>query len=295
MTNRIIRRYVKFKDHFLRIIFVDENFGSILQATDSEKLIDGRVRQLVRDGIVVAGHKFIFLAYSNSQLREQGCWFYCEERMAEQPPSAEEIRRDMGQLDHIRIVSKHAARLGQGLSSSIGTVSLRHDQVESHYQDVERNGFCFSDGVGIMTRELALEAANHLKQKEEYGVSRKDRDPPSAFQIRFKGSKGVISVHPPSVPMPSGCRLALRKSMTKFEGNDAHDKLEVLAVAKAMKCYLNRQIITILSNLGIADGVFMTLLDDMIHQLCEAMDSNELAKRFLIANGGSPVSLMGFN
>jgi hypothetical protein len=35
-----------------------------------------RVREVLTDGLVIAGRKFEFLAFSSSQLREQAAWFF---------------------------------------------------------------------------------------------------------------------------------------------------------------------------------------------------------------------------
>ncbi|KNC76122.1 hypothetical protein SARC_11366, partial [Sphaeroforma arctica JP610] len=67
----------------------------------------------------------------------------------------------MGDLSSIRIPGKFAARLGQGLSSSTATVDVpKHQQV--NIDDITANGFCFSDGVGLISPELAMKVADHL-------------------------------------------------------------------------------------------------------------------------------------
>ena len=59
--------------------------------------------------------------------------------------------------------------------------------------DVERNGQVFSNGVGRISPELAQRMAARL--------ARVGRCPeghvPSAFQIRYAGAKGMVTVHPP--------------------------------------------------------------------------------------------------
>ena len=69
--------------------------------------------------------------------------------------------------------------------------------------------------------------------------------------------------------------LQLRKSMLKFESN--YNKLDVLNIAKYIPCYLNRQVIIILSALGIADSVFSNLQDLMLNKLSGMLVEKRLA------------------
>eukprot|EP00834_Sanchytrium_tribonematis_P004369 NODE_211_length_12764_cov_0.923727.p1 type:complete len:1193 gc:universal NODE_211_length_12764_cov_0.923727:10212-6634(-) len=263
LSNRIIRQFQKYKDRFIRVTFVDENFGSVLQARSDE--IFDRMKDLLSNGISVAGHKFVFLAYSNSQLREQGCWIYDEEPHGTQnPPTASEIRASMGDLSGIKIVGKHAARLAQGFSNSRQTVDLQPHEFKI-VGDVESRGYCFSDGCGTISSELATQICEKLGEN----------GPISAFQIRFGGAKGVVSVD----SRLKGIKMILRESMHKFKGSEDHRNVEVLAISRGLKCYLNRQAIVLLSSLGIKDDIFVKKLKTQIHELDICLQDNDAAKR----------------
>lgn len=113
---------------------------------------------------------------------------------------------------------------------------------------------------------------------------------PTAFQVRLAGAKGVLSVWPRDVWSRAPVRgwsansteyntvysatksagdsaeggyeevsvhVWLRDSMVKFES--ARMSLEVVNWSRFMPCYLNRQIITLLSTLGVPDQVFLDL------------------------------------
>ena len=271
-SNRILRENLAHKDRFLRVTFVEENFSSILSIR-SEDIFEKRIRPILRQGLFVAGRRFVFLAYSNSQLREQSCWFYDEDKRPGQTtvvPSAEDIRRSMGDLSGITLVGKHAARLGQGFSTTTGCSRLGPEQVKV-IGDVKCDGFCFSDGIGLISHIASSEVSRN------FGFA--DSKCPSAFQIRYNGCKGVVCQWPEEYMR--GKRLLLRESMVKFKGNDQHRELEICSFSKPLACYLNRQIITLLSTLGIHDSSFLRILAVVLARLENALKSSEDAKLLL--------------
>ena len=76
----------------------------------------------------------------------------------------------------------------------------------------------------------------------------------------------------PSMQQP--LKLMLRKSMRKFDSQ--HRNLEVIRVATNQAAFLNRQIITLLSVLGVPDGTFVRLQKEMISELDSMFHSNEV-------------------
>lgn len=76
--NRILRQYPGKDVHFLRVRCIEEN-GSVLRVSQNgiqtKAMIEERFGTALRQGIVVAGRRFQFLAFSGSSLRESSCWF----------------------------------------------------------------------------------------------------------------------------------------------------------------------------------------------------------------------------
>ena len=97
--------------------------------------------------------------------------------------SEEEIVKYMGNFDKEKNILKKYARKGQCFSTSKFICNLTKNQVLFGLDDVHRDGFCFSDGVGYISKELAETAARKLG----YTYA-------SAFQIRLAGAKGVLMV-----------------------------------------------------------------------------------------------------
>ncbi|KAM7487790.1 hypothetical protein LguiB_025274 [Lonicera macranthoides] len=257
MSNRVLRHYIEDIDNFLRVSFVDEELGKMF-STDllphtatagQETAIYKRILSVLRNGIIIGNKKFDFLAFSSSQLRENSAWMF-----ASRPGlTAADIRTWMGDFHEIRNVAKYAARLGQSFGSSTESLSVAHHEVEI-IPDVKvtRDGteYTFSDGIGKISADFAGRVALKCGFKTT----------PSAFQIRYGGYKGVVAVDP-----TSSKKLSLRKSMCKYNSNNT--KLDVLASSKYQACYLNRQLITLLSTLGVPNWVFEKKQKEAVDQL----------------------------
>ncbi|BBN67344.1 RNA-dependent RNA polymerase 1 [Prunus dulcis] len=253
VSNRVLRNYPEDVDNFLRVSFVDEDMGKMRSgdlcprtnsttSTEEERRtgVYERILSTLRNGIVIGEKKFEFLAHSSSQLREHSVWMFASRSEL----TAQDIRNWM---------AKHAARLGQAFSSSRETFDVGEDEIE-FIPDVktERGGvkYCFSDGIGKISAEFAGRVASKC------GTS----TTPSAFQIRLGGYKGVVAVDP-----TLSKKLALRDSMCKYQSNNT--KLDVLAWSRYQPCFLNRQLITLLSTLGVPDLVFVKKQNEALKQL----------------------------
>ncbi|KAG6670426.1 hypothetical protein I3843_Q065700 [Carya illinoinensis] len=259
LSNRVLRHYPEDIDNFLRVSFVDEDFDKVYSIAlsprsssaneDKRTRVYDRILSTLRKGIVIGDKKFEFLAYSSSQLRENSVWMF-----ASRPGlTAADIREWMGDFRDIRNVAKYGARLGQSFGSSRETASIGIDEIEV-IPDVEvktkEATYNFSDGIGKISKKLASEVATKL------GCS----PVPSAFQIRYGGYKGVVAVDP-----TSSVKLSLRKSMCKYKSDNT--KLDVLSWSKFHPCILNREIVTLLSNLGVKDRAFRKRQRLAINQL----------------------------
>ncbi|GLT69006.1 hypothetical protein SLA2020_411920 [Shorea laevis] len=249
VSNRVLRHFSEDIDNFLRVSFVDEELDKMFSTDLSPRTssvnedrrtgIYKRILSILRNGIVIAGKKFETLAFSSSQLRDNSIWMFA----SRDGLTAADIREWMGNFDSIKNVAKYAARLGQSFGSSTETLSVAwHDREIIPDIEIEQGGvnYVFSDGIGKISAEFARKVALKCGCK---GTS------PSAFQIRYGGYKGVVAVDP-----TSSKKLSLRKSMSKYESTNI--KLDVLAFSKFQPCYLNRQLISLLSTLGVKDHFF---------------------------------------
>jgi hypothetical protein len=211
-TNRVIREFWSERERFLSAKFIDEGGQSIAQAASSSPDVARRMTQSLLDGVRVAGRNFRFLSYSNSQMRQHSCWIYsdCIESLTGRKPlSTHDLRTWMGDFSSIKTVSKYGARLGQCFSTTQGTIEI-HPSECIIIPDISPKGrpdFCFSDRVGMLSQSLQERICRDLGIKDTSI---------SAFQVRFGGAKGVLTVWPQSAMPGPDYSIALRNSMIKF-------------------------------------------------------------------------------
>jgi RNA-dependent RNA polymerase len=259
-SNRITRKYAADADRFIRIKFSDEKTEGVLRnmPNDRAEATFDRVRRAMRNGIVVAGRFYEFLAFGNSQFREHGAYFYSPTSSK----SADDIRLSLGRFDHIKTIAKFGARLGQCFST---TRAMRVSVKIVKIPDIERNGYCFTDGVGKLSLFLAQMAA------QELGLANAFKDPPSLFQFRLGGCKGVLALD----PRITGSEVHIRPSQQKFEAE--FTGLEIIRSSALATPFFNRQIIVVLSDLGVPDSVFIRKQQDMVNDYELAMTDEETA------------------
>jgi RNA-dependent RNA polymerase len=188
-------------------------------------------------GFKVAGRRFEFLGYSQSQLRAHSVFAVSPFQHPEKGwITASTIRDGLGIFDNvIRFPALYAARLSQAFSGTEASVRLRADQWEE-MDDVIHHDRVFTDGVGTISPELAKQIWHALCRQRQKTSSASFT--PVAFQIRFGGYKGMVAVD----PLLTGTMMRLRPSMRKFE---VHEREYMpLDIARAFehpgRMYLNR-------------------------------------------------------
>ncbi|CAG8471792.1 18903_t:CDS:10 [Racocetra persica] len=268
-SNRTLRQYPEYTDRFIRVTFKDENFDRLfVNEQQYMDICDSRISNIFNNGFTISGRQYEFLAFSSSQLRENSCWFVSTDHEL----NANMIRATMGDFSEIKVPALYAARMGQCFTSTIGTLELEENQI-IRIPDIERNNYIFSDGCGNISPGLAKLAARH------YWGTRQNDEIPSVFQFRFGGCKGVVSVNPDL----DGNVICLRPSQTKFEAPIATNLEIVKAVKNPLVAHLNRQIITVLSSLGVPDDIFIRLQNnakaDIDSMMRNPQKASEIVKR----------------
>ncbi|XP_001631543.2 uncharacterized protein LOC5511133 isoform X2 [Nematostella vectensis] len=258
--NRVLRNYNP--GDFLCVNIRDEDFSRVTSTSANLSPVLNHLKEVMDQGINVSGTRYEFLGCSNSQLRNHSCWFV----KSDCDPSA--IRRWMGDFSSIRCVGTYVSRMGQCFSTSLDTVGITVDGIECLEKDdiqTEEKSYTFTDGIGGISSQLARKVT--IKIGKDFI--------PSAFQIRYAGCKGVLAVD----KSLGEKQLFCRPSMRKFQSS--HRRLEVLQTSRPQAVYLNHQVIMLLSNLGISDDVFMSLLEKTLDNLGGTLLDERLAMRQL--------------
>lgn len=268
-TNRVLRRWSKHNDHFIRVVFQDEDGGAVRYdpRANLERIYHGRFKGVLDQGVVICGRGYSFLGFSHSSLRSQSCWFmapFFERSLL----YAQHILKDLGDFSHIEVPAKCAARIGQAFTDTNASVDLNPAQV-CELPVIARNGRDFSDGVGTISKDLLR------RVWQVYGTRKLLK--PTLLQIRFQGAKGMVSLD----SRQRGQMLCLRSNMRKFE-TKASWNLEICGAGfRPLPMILNRQFIKIFEDLGIPLKVFTDLQTQAIDQLRSMTHSSINTATFL--------------
>jgi hypothetical protein len=75
-SNRVIRKYKEYQDSFLRVTFAEEGRHKFQhdRDVDGPAYIQDRIGSALMQGLHVAGHRFEFLGYSQSGLKDHTVW-----------------------------------------------------------------------------------------------------------------------------------------------------------------------------------------------------------------------------
>lgn len=282
VSNYVVKYHSEYASDFARVTFVDEDWSKLSPNALSARTEQGffskplktglyhRILSILKEGFCIGPKKYEFLAFSASQLRGNSVWMFASNSSL----TAENIRRWMGHFEDIRSVSKCAARMGQLFSSSRQTFEVSSYDVEV-IPDIEvttdGTKYIFSDGIGKISTRFARQVAKLIGLDPAH--------PPSAFQIRYGGYKGVITIDPTSF-----FNLSLRPSMKKFESKST--MLNITNWSKSQPCYVNREIISLLSTLGIKDEAFESMQQDDMHESDGMLTNKEAALSVLGKIGG---------
>ncbi|CAM2712695.1 unnamed protein product [Rotaria socialis] len=258
----VTRQFVQHQDRFLRVTFRDEDYRVLHNYNDNMAKIYESIKTILRNGANVCDRHYQFLAFSSSQLREHSCWMFAG---AADGTTADSIREWMGDFRNVRPVAKLAARLGQSFSKSLQGIQLENNR-RGEIPDLKTKitlgensrEYCFTDGIGIISATFAKKLSQQLKFTQKVG--------PCAFQIRCGGYKGMVCLDIANRITDSDVDVYFRESMKKFDANTFSIDVVRTSLSPSV-AYLNRQIILLLSSLGIPDDVFISLQDKMLQQL----------------------------
>lgn len=155
-SNRVIRSYRGYQDHFLRVDFRDEDLASYRFGweVDGEPFLHDCVGKVLKKGFTIAGRDLQFLGYSTSSLREHSVWFmHPFTDSTGNRITVESIRAALGDFSRLlRTPARYAARLGQAFTATIPSITVQDDEIE-YVDDLGSH----TDGCGTISRVCADE------------------------------------------------------------------------------------------------------------------------------------------
>jgi RNA-dependent RNA polymerase len=255
-NNRVIRGLRGHEDCFLRVEFGGE--GSY-----SNHLSLGITRRYKRilEKFFIAGKQFEFLGCSSSQLKSRTVWMV----EVKQNFNGQLIRKSLGDFSTLTHPGKYLARLGQCFSSTRCAYRIPSDVKVREIDDVERNGYKFTDGIGLISRDIMDEIKILLRKPDE---------PICALQVRLSGCKGMLVIlEDPNIKKT----ILVRKSMIKFYSPDW--QIEICAISKYNPAKLNKQVIFILDELQTEKEVFYELIDSYIYSYIKEFNIQRLREK----------------
>ena len=236
--NRILREFVKINDSML-CTFKMDNLDEARWNTD---FLTEYIKFIMSKGFYIGERKFRFFNYSQSQFRNISCWLLTE---------PEKIIPKLGDFSKIKQISKYGARISQTLTTTIKTITIPEDKIV-RINDVKSkdNKYTFSDGVG----KISVVLSEQISKKLNLDFI------PSCFQGRFLGCKGVWT----TMWNDKSGQIYCRDSQIKFEviPDKKNNYFELCDYSRYIQSYLNRQIIILLSALGIEDRYFEKKLNE---------------------------------
>ncbi|KAI0033364.1 RNA dependent RNA polymerase-domain-containing protein [Vararia minispora EC-137] len=303
-SNRVIRTYPKEKHEcFLRVCFLDEDrlHYRFDREVDGKGFLEERVGKVLHNGLEIAGRRFKFLAYSQSALKEHAVWFvkpfsYEDKHSTTHSIDAASIITSLGTFDDKTrfCPARYAARLSQAFTATDAAEVeveevLLGDDVE--ITTLEGTKYCFTDGVGQISLELAEDIWTRLRGSRKH--ARRSRGHPRAFQIRYAGSKGMLAVN----YKLRGTVISLRPSMIKFDA-PAQNVIEIArAFDRPTFYFLNRPLIMLLEGLGVPYDVFERYQDaaiaDVQHARQDVRGAAGLMERFGLGSSFQMASVLG--
>ena len=269
--NKVLRRFQDRSTFFMRVTFADEDGQSLsYNPKITNEPIYERYQSILQKGIKVAGRVYQFLGFSHSSLRSHSTWFmaaFVDEN--HERHDRESILRTLGEFNQIRIPAKCAARIGQAFSETPYPINIMKEGIRvSYMDDVKSDDHVFSDGVGTLSKEMAMiiwAAYPSLKAA-------------TCFQIRWAGFKGMLSL---DTRLRGKQMVMRRESMMKFRSEDYEELGICDAATRPLRLVLNRQMIKILEDMGTDLGWFERLQKKAIQMLKDVTAEATNAGTFL--------------
>ena len=245
-NNQLIRKFKDYQEHFIKISINDDDHNKIYFASSRNYKLLEIVQSLMMNGLNIGTHKFNYLTSSNSQAKQGSGWYFNLEYTKYN--NIDQVLEEMGDFKNEHNKYKNASRRGQCASSTTPINFLPKENIIEIPDIKSSDGkYIYTDGIGTISYDLALKCVEKIgNNKFSYC---------SAFQIRLLGIKGVVAVDP---YLGNKDIICIRPSMKKYESEN--NELGIIKASGYSTGYLNRQIIALLSGLGVKNSIFISMI-----------------------------------
>ena len=245
-NNQLIRKFKDYQEHFIKISINDDDHNKIYFASSRNYKLLEIVQSLMMNGLNIGTHKFRYLTSSNSQAKQGSGWYFNLEYT--KYDNIDQVLEEMGDFKNEHNKYKNASRRGQCASSTTPINFLPKENIIEIPDIKSSDGkYIYTDGIGTISYDLALKCVEKIgNNKFSYC---------SAFQIRLLGIKGVVAVDP---YLGNKDIICIRPSMKKYESEN--NELGIIKASGYSTGYLNRQIIALLSGLGVKNSIFISMI-----------------------------------
>ena len=239
--------------------FTDKyGFENLASIHFDQKLRPTEVQKILLGKIYINGDQFSFLGCSAIGLKSRNVFLWRGSK-----EDVKKIFADAGNFEKISSKSKRMARVGL-LFSEVYITDIQIDDsniIKGNDIMTSEGKYNFSDGCGKISSQLAKSIYAQMPSDKQ--VSDPQKYAPSVFQIRLQGIKGVVAID----PSLKKHKLLIRPSMIKFE-TESFPKMCVCEFSRPYTFgYLNRQLIYLLSGLGVEDKNLLEVQEEYFEMI----------------------------
>ena len=225
-TNRMIDRYGE--DNFILIQF-------------HWKVSDTDVEVILNTGVYVDGDEYQFIGCSYDGLKDRTCYL-----MKGNSGYIDCVLSECGDFSDVKTVFERLKSIGLLFSEGVNTGVVVGQEDIQVIDDIACDEGVFTDGCGFIGGNLAKKLAIAVTSSCDYLTA--------VFQITFQGYKGVVMKNSDL----NHDSLQVRNSMSKFSSGTK--PFPEIWVCKQSRPHtygnLNKQLIAVLSALGVSDEMF---------------------------------------
>lgn len=165
-------------------------------------------------------------------------------------------------FETLRCPARYAARISQAFTATNQIrIELDSSQVLRREDIWTSDGlYCFTDGVGTISLELARKIWAFMNSTRKR--ARRSQPTPRAYQVRFQGAKGMLSVD----YKLAGSVITIPASMSKFTAEGRFIEI-AQAFTTPFPYTFNRPLIMLLEGLGVPYRVFEHYQDAAVQEV----------------------------